>query len=157
LTTLEVELEAISMQRAQASMTQTLATGNQVAPLFILEPALLPEYPASGGRRKVALAGGVAVLGMALGLALIRELLHPVIRTAAQMKRQLDITPVVVIPYVAPPRSLQRRLGIATGSLALALLLLWILPPELIGSTPEAIYSLLEGSIPAWSNEGVRQ
>lgn len=108
---LEAELSAISGQRTQAELNQQLGAFDQVARLFILEPALVPDIPISGSRARLAMAGGMGVLMLAFGLALAREILHPGIRNTAQMKAQLGVEPVVVIPYVRSPTTYRRRLA----------------------------------------------
>ena len=121
LTTLEAELEAVLAQRTEASMNQYLA--NQVRPdhFTVLETAVPPEYSVSANRRKIAMAGGVAVTALAFGLALARELLNPVLRTVAQMRRELGIEPVVVVPRVVSSATARRRHGL--GALFVASLL----------------------------------
>ena len=125
LRSLETELSAIVTQRTEAQMSQGLVDDSQGTPFAVLETALPPEYPTGPSRRKVALAGAAAVAGLALGLALARELLHPVIRTASQMQKQLNLEPVVAIPYLKSPWSARHRLtqGVLLGAIFLVLLL----------------------------------
>lgn len=99
----------ISRRRAEAEIGQRLETGGQGERLEILERAVMPDYPSGPSRRNVAGAGGVASLGAALVLAFLLELRNPVIRTAAQMQREVGVRPVVTIPYVETPRERRRR------------------------------------------------
>lgn len=64
------------------------------------------QYDAAmgGGNRKLAIAGAFASLLAGLAVAFALDLLFPVVRTAAQMERQLDLRPVVTIPEVKRPR-----------------------------------------------------
>lgn len=101
---LEVELDVIVTQRAEASMSQSLSAYVPTAQFTVLENAVPPDYRVSTSPRKVAAAGAMAVAALALGLALLRELLHPVIRTANQMRRQLDVEPIVAVPYIGPQK-----------------------------------------------------
>jgi hypothetical protein len=48
------------------------------------------------------MAGVAAAFCAGLGLAFILDLAKPVVRTSAQMQRQLGIRPVVTIPSLAP-------------------------------------------------------
>lgn len=99
----------ISRRRAEAEIGQRLETGGQGERLEILERAVPPDYPSGPSRRNVAGAGGMASLGAALLLAFLLELRNPVIRTAAQMQREVGIRPVVTIPYVESPNERRRR------------------------------------------------
>jgi hypothetical protein len=57
-----------------------------------------------GGNKKLAIAGALASLIAGLAIAFTLDLVRPVVRTAAQMERELDLRPVVVIPEVTPPK-----------------------------------------------------
>lgn len=118
---LESELQVVTARRTEAAMAQTLEVRAQSARFTILERAEPPEHSVSADRRKIALAGGGAVLALALALALAREMLHPAIRSAAQMQRVLGVDPVVVIPHLQTPRRrARRRAGLAALLLAVA-------------------------------------
>jgi tyrosine-protein kinase Etk/Wzc len=149
---LETELDAIVTERTQATISQTLAVNNLGPRLVVRETALPPEYAISRSRKKVALAGAFAVGAVALGLAVARELLNPVIRTAAQMQRQLNIVPVVVIPHVGPRLLFPwRRSLVASLAGILALLALSGSPPtsDLLA---KAAQLLQPGELSAWLN-----
>ncbi len=120
---LEAELTVLTQQRTAAAMEQTLASQEQSQHFEVLETAVVPEYPVSASRKKVALAGIAAVVIAALGLALGLEMLHPAIRTAAQMERQLGVQPVIVVPRLRTRRGrIGRRIGLVAGLAALAAL-----------------------------------
>jgi tyrosine-protein kinase Etk/Wzc len=122
LQNLEAEQEAVATQRTQAGLDQSLIDYNQAPRFAVLDPALPPAFPISADKRKLALAGAAAVGLLALGLALGREMLNPVIRTPAQMMRFMDIEPVVAIPYIADPGAARRRVGFRTLFLGLLIL-----------------------------------
>ncbi len=114
LTQLEDQFSVISKNRAEAEISQILETGQQSGLLSVLETALVPEHPVSPNRKKIVVIGGIVSLLVAGGLVLLLELLNPVIRTSAQLERQLKIMPVVAIPVVKTPRdSFLRRLRLA--------------------------------------------
>ncbi|MCC5972568.1 MAG: chain-length determining protein [Rubellimicrobium sp.] len=115
---LETELAVLTARRTEAAMNQLIESQDQAQRFEILERALVPDYPVSTSRRKLALAGAVAVTGLALGVALLIEFLSPRIRTAEQMQRHLGVNPVIVIPVLRRPGLLRRR------NLTLAALLL---------------------------------
>jgi len=95
---LEAELTVLTTQRTEAATAQLLASQEQSERFVVLETAIAPQHPVSTSRTKLALAGGVALVMLALGLALATEILQPAIRTAAQLERQLGVQPVIVVP-----------------------------------------------------------
>jgi len=107
------ELETISTQRTEAEVGFLLESERQAERLTVIEPAALADYPVSGGRKRVAILGTMLSAVAAFVLAFILELRNPVIRTAAQLERELGFAPVVSIPYLDPARpkiSIWRRL-----------------------------------------------
>ncbi len=97
--------DAVTARMAQAETDARLAEMQQAERFTLLERAIVPESPMGGGNKKLAIAGALASLIAGLAIAFTLDLLHPVVRTAAQMERQLDLRPVVVIPEVAPPKA----------------------------------------------------
>ena len=67
------------------------------------------------------MAGGVASLVAALGLALLLETMNSAIRTASQLEAQLGVRPVIVVP------NLQVRRGGTIGKSGWLLALLGLL------------------------------
>ncbi len=94
-------LGEMAARRAEAEIGQRLEANQQSERLEILEPASLPDYPAEPSRRKIAGVGSLASILAALALALFLDLRNPVIRTAAQMQRELGFTPAIAIPFMA--------------------------------------------------------
>jgi len=110
---LQSQYEAATARKAEAETSLRLEEENHSEHFTLLERAIVPEYPAGGGRKKIAMAGALASLIARLGLAFALDLLHPVLRSAAQMQRELDIRPVISIPdlgLVAPHKSIWQRL-----------------------------------------------
>lgn len=97
---LQDQYTVISQRLAESETAMRLADNQQTERFAILERAIEPEYPLGSGGKKIAVAGAVASLGLALLCAIILELLKPVIRTSAQMRRELNIVPIVAIPEV---------------------------------------------------------
>ena len=115
---LQTELELISQRRTEAEVGFRLEASRQSERLTVIESAPLPDYPATGGRKKKALMGGVASFGLALGIAFLLELRRPVLRSVAQMERETGLTPVVAIPYLdtsSKRRGFFARLRMALG------------------------------------------
>lgn len=110
LTQLQDQYAAANARLADASTAQRLAESQQSERFSLLERAITPDYSTGGGKKKIAILGAVGSLVSALGLAFLLDLWKPVVRTAAQMRRQLDLDPVVCIPELRQPKG---RLGSA--------------------------------------------
>ncbi|MDF1802039.1 GumC family protein [Thalassovita sp.] len=120
LSQLQDELRLVSTRRTEAAMNQQLESQNQFERFEVLETAIVPEYPISSGRRKLAIVGAMGSGMLAVGLALGLEFMHSGIRSAAQLQRELNIRPVVVIPNLDRQKARRRRrLAWVTGLLAL--------------------------------------
>ena len=102
---LNAEYTVITQRRTEAAMSQLLESQDQAARFEILETAQPPEFPVSASRKKIALAGGIAALVAALGLALVLETMNKAIRTASQLEAQLGVRPVIVVPHLQSRRS----------------------------------------------------
>ncbi|WP_226780967.1 DUF874 domain-containing protein [Oceaniglobus trochenteri] len=100
LSQLQGQLDVISTRRAEAEVGARLEARNNSEKLTVLEAAPLPEYPYTTSKKRLALMGGVASVMAALGVAFLLDLRKPVLRTAAQMKRETGLTPVVSIPFL---------------------------------------------------------
>ena len=98
LTQMQSQYEVVTGRLAEAETDLRLAERQQTERFILLDRALTPESPVGGGRKKIAFAGAFASLIGGLVLAFVLELLNPVVRTAAQMERQLGLRPVVLIP-----------------------------------------------------------
>lgn len=105
---LQGQYDVVTRRLAEADTARKLEERQQAERFALLERAVVPEQPVSGGRRTLAAAGAMASLMLGLGLAFVVDHLRPVIRTAAQMERMLDLRPVVVIPEMAARRSRRR-------------------------------------------------
>ena len=62
----------------------------------------LPDYAMGGGRKALAIKGGLASLVLGVLAAFALDLRHPVLRTSGQMKRETGLSPVVTIPVLTP-------------------------------------------------------
>lgn len=107
---LQDRYDSVSRRLAEADTSQRLEDRDQGERLHLLEGALAPEQPSGGRARKIAALGVILSLGAAFGAALMLEMANPVLRTSAQMQRQLGILPVAAIPH-------QRRRRIASPQL----------------------------------------
>ena len=101
---LRTQHDAATARMVQAETDARLAALQQSERFTLLERAIIPEGPMGGGNKKLAIAGAMASLIAGLAIAFVLDLLKPVVRTAAQMERQLDLRPVVTIPEIAAPK-----------------------------------------------------
>ena len=107
---LQGQLDVIAVRRSEAEVAFTLESAARGERFITLEEARVPELPITRARKTVAMAGGVASLMAAIGLAFLLELRSPVLRTAAQMQRETGLLPVVSIPETTPSNE---RIGLA--------------------------------------------
>ena len=86
----------ISLSTAESALQ--LAETQQRERFAVLDQATTPENPSGTSRRMYVMAAAVAgaIGGVLLGFAL--ELMRPVIRTSAQLQRELGIRPLIAIP-----------------------------------------------------------
>lgn len=105
---LQAQYDAATARQGQAITDARLAERQQAERFTLLERAIVPESAMGGSNKKIAVAGAVASLIAGLVLAFVLDLMFPVVRTAAQMERQLDLRPVVSIPEVKPARKAGR-------------------------------------------------
>lgn len=125
---LQDQYSVITTGRAEAEMGQLLETADQSERFVVLETALVPEYPVSPSRKKIAMLGLIGSGFLACLFALGLEMMNPAIRTSAQLERQLGLQPVVSIPYVSSTWEQRRRkfawiAGLAAAALSLPLIL----------------------------------
>ena len=106
---LQTQLGTAAAQRREAEVGQRLETDQQSEQFMLLEPAAPADYPVSRSRRAVAMMGLIAGLVGGVGLAFVMEMLQPVLRTARQMERELQLRPAISIPLAASPQERQRR------------------------------------------------
>ncbi|SDD24080.1 DUF874 domain-containing protein [Ruegeria marina] len=107
------QLAQVASRRNEAEMGFLIEAERQAERLMVIEEAALPDYPVTESRKKIALLGLAASIGLALALAYVLEWRNPVIRSADQMERELGFRPVVVVPFLdasAPRPSLWRRM-----------------------------------------------
>lgn len=97
---LQTSLDTITARRSEAEVGFRLETSHQSERLTVIEPAAFPDYPISGGRKRLAIMGTLASVMLALVVAFVQELRHPVLRSAAQMQRETGLSPVVSIPVL---------------------------------------------------------
>ncbi|WP_018304411.1 hypothetical protein [Wenxinia marina] len=121
LAQLRDEFTIITQRRTEAAMNQLIESQDRSERFEVLETAVVPEFPVSTSRTKLAAAGAVAFGGLAVLLALALEMVGGRIRNAAQLEKQLGAKPVIVIPNLRSPRQrVLRRAAYALGGLVMA-------------------------------------
>lgn len=105
----QAQLTAAAERRREAQLGARIEVDQQSERFELLEAALVPEYPISRSRKKVALIGLIAGIAMGVFAAYGMEWLHPVMRTAQRVERDLQLRPVISIPYTMPVFERRRR------------------------------------------------
>ncbi len=119
------ELDVISSHRRDAEVGFRLEQNRQSETMSLLEKATLPEDPVGGARKKIAIAGGLASVMLAFAIAAVLDMCRPVIRSSAQMQRELGIVPAMSIPAFKPKRKgLFKQLFLRVFDLIVDILLL---------------------------------
>ncbi len=140
---LQAQYAEVLSKRTDAEIGEKLEVNQQAERFEVIENAIVPDEPTSPNRKKVVVLGSMMSLALAVGIAVLIEMLRPAIRSAAQMQQQLQLYPVVAIPYITT-RS-ERRWRTTRIAVFLALILIGIpaalwaiqmyyLPLELIGA-----------------------
>ena len=108
---LRAQLQEAQNRRTEAQISYELETENQLERLTVLESAPLPDYPYTTARKQIVVLGAFASFLAGLVAAFLLDWRRPVIRTAAQMEREIGLRPVITIPEIdtRPARSRRDR------------------------------------------------
>ncbi len=136
---LKEQFTIITRSATEAEMGQLLTSQDQFERIEVLESALVPENPVSGSRKKKVVLGAFLSGVLGVGLAFVLETLNPVIRTPAQLERQLNVKAVVAIPRLTVPGERRRKRILWLTILAGLLALLW----SFAGVVKEAVSGLV--------------
>ncbi|MCF3593736.1 chain-length determining protein [Rhodobacteraceae bacterium LMO-12] len=136
---LKEQFTIITRSATEAEMGQLLTSQDQFERIEVLESALVPENPVSGSRKKKVVLGAFLSGVLGVGLAFVLETLNPVIRTPAQLERQLNVKAVVAIPKLTVPGERRRKRILWLTILAGLLALLW----SFAGVVKEAVSGLV--------------
>jgi protein tyrosine kinase modulator len=114
LTQLRDEMERIAARRTDAELGLRLEDDLQAERLTVIEEAAKPDFPVTESRKKKAIAGaGLSVIA-AFAFAFLLDMRNPVLRSSAQVERELGFKPVVTVPFLdtrAPKKSFWGRIG----------------------------------------------
>lgn len=122
---LKEQYGVITRRATEAEMGQQLTEQDQFERIEVLENALVPENPVSGSRKKMIALGAVLSLVLGMVAAFLLEALNPVIRTPAQLERQLNVKAVIAIPKLTTQQGRRRKTLLWTTVLAIVLAALW--------------------------------
>ncbi|UYV38728.1 chain-length determining protein [Rhodobacteraceae bacterium D3-12] len=122
---LSEQYAVITRGATEAEMGQLLTSQEQFERIEVLENALVPENPVSGSRKKKVALGAMLSAVLGVGLAFVLEMMNPVIRTPAQLERQLNVKAVIAIPNLTSPGEQRRKKLIWIAVLAGLAALLW--------------------------------
>ena len=114
------QYRAITSGKAEAEMGRMLEVSHKGESFRVLERALPPEIPIRPNRKKTVALGAMLSAGIASAIVLMVELRNPVIWSASQLERQVQMRPVVTIPVVELPG--QRRMRWMRQAMSFALL-----------------------------------
>ncbi|MEZ5714966.1 MAG: chain-length determining protein [Paracoccaceae bacterium] len=122
---LKEQYGVIIRRATEAEMGQQLTEQDQFERIEVLENALVPENPVSGSRKKKVALGAVLSLILGMGVAFLLEVMNPVIRTPAQLERQLNVKAVIAIPKLTTEQGRRRKKMLWATALAILLAALW--------------------------------
>ncbi len=109
---LQEQYSVASTKLAETDAALRLAERQQTERFALLERAIAPLYPNGSSAKKVMAVGAIGSVLGALGLALMLDLMKPVIRTSRQLERELNLRPIIALPELnlRPKRSKEKRL-----------------------------------------------
>lgn len=101
VSTLRTQYQSVSENLLKAQNSSRMATEQRAERLSLVEPASLPDKPASPNRLLLIAGGAAAGLGLGLLLALGLELLTKPIRSPRQIE-QVGLPIIGVVPMITP-------------------------------------------------------
>lgn len=120
----QTQLTSAVERRREAEIGARLEGDDQSERFLLLESALPPDYPVSRSRKLIVMAAAAAGVMLGLALAYLVEFLNPVLRTAAMFERELQLRPVITLPFQTPARERRRRRAIWAFGLGVPVLAL---------------------------------
>lgn len=118
---LEVQREAVEARLAGARLDEQLISDEHGERMVILDRATPPEHPQSSSRRRIAILGLAASVGLAFLAAFVQEMRNPVVRTPRQLQSALGVGPIAVaLRRPSPGQRVASNLRVALTILILA-------------------------------------
>jgi len=100
------EVKGKQMEAAMAEAMEKNKMGDEFS---LLEPALLPELPYKPNRKAIKFLGLLASIALAIGFAIVKESLHPIIYTSSRLTSIIGMPPLVIIPYLESEQILLKK------------------------------------------------
>lgn len=104
------QLGIINKNRSEAEMNEMIEASRQQSNFKILDRALEPKHPVSPNKKKIVAQGFILSFALTLALIIFLEYKNGFVRTSSQMKQQLDLEPVMIMPTLRKPRKFFARL-----------------------------------------------
>lgn len=96
-------------KQMEAAMAEAMEKNTQGDEFSLLEPPLLPEAPDAPNRKAIVFLGLLASIMTAIGFAIVKESLHPVIYTPGRLASIIGMPTLVTIPYLESEQVLLKR------------------------------------------------
>jgi succinoglycan biosynthesis transport protein ExoP len=101
------QYEDLRAKQMSAQTVQNLEGEQQGERFILLEPPLLPEYPAKPDRKKIVALGFFLALAAAGGVAVLLEMIFARVRGVSALTALTGQRPMVVIPYMTTAAELR--------------------------------------------------
>lgn len=132
----------LSRRLAEIESLRLLSQNDQTENMVILEPAVPPEFPVASNRKRSAILGAFGSIAIAGGLAMLLDLLNPVLRNVTQFEAITGLRPLIALPYRQSEDDQFRRM-IAWTYVAVILVLGLILALWMIDVVPSWLSDML--------------
>lgn len=106
---LRAQYDRAVQNRATAEVGDTIEALSKGQRITVIEQAIPPTRPSRPNRRRIAVMGVAAGLGMGLGLIALLELLNNAVRRPVDIVEGLRITPIMTVPYLRTRGQIWRR------------------------------------------------
>jgi uncharacterized protein involved in exopolysaccharide biosynthesis len=136
----------MSRRLAEIDALRLLADNDQTENMVILEPAIPPEFPVASNRKRSAILGGFLSVAVAGGLAVLLDLIHPVLRNARQFESVTGLRPLISLAYRPTGRDRLRKF-LRLTYVVLVLLVALVATLWMIDVMPEWLRQMLPPSV----------
>lgn len=118
--TLQASYRSLLQKKEESQIAANLEK-RQIGEQFkVLDPARMPERPASPDRPRLYLIAILAAIAIGIGLAATAEYFDRTLRTEADVRAALNLMVLATVPYMrgtaASARRLRRRLAVGAGA-----------------------------------------
>jgi uncharacterized protein involved in exopolysaccharide biosynthesis len=117
----QLKYQELRSKQMEAQVAQNLESGRKGERFTMIEPPLPPEEPSSPNRTIIWVLGVILSLGLAAGVAALRESLDGTVRGRKDLLQLIKDAPLVLIPMIdtdSDARAGRQRLRYALGAVA---------------------------------------